>query len=238
MRLRTSACALALLCAAGCSAHYQEYALTSFPELEQGTLVPVGESAEGFVETLVAAGATNITVAHGIGPGGCVLDAVAADYLYHVYVFKDGEYLGRAKIPCDPGRAAVHPTIKIVQNGPRAALVLFADVMTVKGRRAGLLVHIEDDGLGKVTTLPLDGLIDLHGGMRDPYVGGTDLAQGILVTARDDGGLPWPKLYVVRIEGSKLTIESVPYGKGFSCSCFADWVEGKDGRKLFGEVVE
>jgi hypothetical protein len=227
-----------LVVSTGCSAHYPDYQMTSFPELEQNALEPRGETTDAFVESLEQAGASNIHVAHGLAPDGALVDAVAADYLYHVYLFRDDTYLDRVRIPVDAGRAAVHPLVKVVLNGERSAVVLLADVMTVGGRRAGLLVQFDGDGVTSSTPLPMHGLIAKHGGMRDPYVGGTDLGQGILVTARDDGGTPWPRIYVLRLEAGKLEVQEVPYGEGFKCSCFQDWLNGQDGRTLFGEVVE
>lgn len=223
---------------AGCSAHYPDYDITSFPELKQATLEPRGKSVSEFTDMLMDAGATNIQVAHGIGTGGVVVDAVAADYLYHVYLFRDGEYLDRVKITCDPGRAAVHPMLKVVQNGDLSAVVLLADVMTVGEKRAGMLVQFDEEGVTQTTTLPVHGFIKKHGGMRDPYVGGTSLTQGLLVTARDDAGVPWTKIYVLKLVENKLSVDPVPYSRGFQCSCFNDWLDGQDGRTLFGDVIQ
>ena len=66
----------------------------------------------------------------------------------------------------------------------------------------------------------------------------TAAITGILLTARDDEGSPWKEIYVIKLVGTKLVVESVAYGKAFACKCFEDWLGGQDGRTLFGTVVD
>jgi hypothetical protein len=236
-RIVPAGAVLAALVLASCVTHRQEYQPVRIPKLKQETLKFQG-STEKFVGVLRGASASNITVGHGMCADGGIIDVVMADYLKHVYIFMDGKFRMRAKIPFDAGKAPVHPTVKVVRAGDASAVVLVADVMRIKGKEAGLLVTFDREGGRAVVPLPLHGLLRKHDGMRDPYIGGTDMNQGILLTARNADGNPWSKVYQLKLVGKKIEVKTMSYQMAWQCSCFGDWLDGKDGRMLFGEVIE
>jgi len=174
----------------------------------------------------------------GMSPDGeHVISAVMADLLEHVYLFEDGSYLDRVPIPHDPGHPAVHPTVKVLTHGDGNAVVLFADGLRFEGMETGLLATFDDHGVGSVAPLPLAALAEKHGGLRDVYVGGTELETGILVSGRSESGKPWSRVYVLTLVESRIEVESISSQKAWGCPYYASWRQGQDGRTLFGQVV-
>ena len=236
--MRIAAPTALCLALGACSGSVPDYQAVRTPYVDKDDVSP-GDSVNQVIDVLQAAGASNIVVAHGLSAsGGLVLDAIAADRLGQVYMFAQGRHTFPVKIPHDPGRLPVHPTIKILTAGKGTdAIMLVADVVKVKGKQSGMLATFGPDGVKGVSVLPLEALADKHGGMRDPYIGGTDLASGVLLTARGVEGDPWPVIYVISLAGKKIEVDEVPRSEGYKCTCFADWIAGKDGRLLFGEVI-
>jgi len=194
-------------------------------------------SQGGFLEALRDGGATNIVLSQGMHDGR-VAAAVMADHLEYVYLFLDGVYLDRVEVLHDPGQSPVHPTLKIVNAGALSAVMLLAEEFEIKGRASGLLAFFDEKGVRRTTTLPLAGFSIKHGGIIDPYIGGTDLETGILFSARNEEGRTWSKVYVLSLEDKKLGLDDMTPQQACFCASYMSWRQGKDGRTLFGMVVE
>ena len=214
------------------------YEFQSYPALAEGSLTKeaIG-SKEAFLETLSSNGATNIISAEGYVSGKGV-SAVTADFLDYIYLFRDGAYVGRVPIRYDEGYPQVHPFVKIVEGKQVFGLFLVADNIRLDGKRVAQLILVGKGG--KVTTraLPLDGIIESNGGLYDPYVGGDSLASGIVFCARDGGGKAWDVVYHLTLEEAGLRAKPKPVNFAYGCSCFTDWLEGRDGREVFGMMVK
>lgn len=115
--------------------------------------------------------------------------------------------------------------------------MLLAEGLQVQGRRAGLLALFGPEGVTSRTTLPLGGLISRHGGLKDPYIGGTDLRGGILFSARDDQGRAWSDVYVIGVTDGTMTLDSISSEQACACPVYVAWKHGTDGRTLFGDVT-
>jgi hypothetical protein len=211
------------------------------PAYEEPRVPSLAAGPAGTDEDLVAAlrtgGATNIVLARGM-LGESVVTAVMADHLDRIYLFLDGSHLDSVEIPHDPGASPVHPTVKIIVAGSRAGLLLLADGLAIGGKPCGLLSLFDESGVRQTTPLPIQGLAAKHGGLHDPYIGGTDLGAGILISARDDGGKPWRTVYVLSLDAGKIGLATLSPAQACACSSYLTWRQGQDGRTLFGMVVD
>ena len=231
---RTAVIALVVVLNAACVAHFQDYQPVRVPGINKMDVEISGSPAE-FVKLLRQTGVSNMTIGHGLtADGKKTVDVVMADYLKHLYIFVGGEFAMKAKIPHDKGKGPVHPTVKVVRAGDRTAVVLIADVMHIDGKQAGLLVTFDEKEIKSTVKLPVWGFIKKHDGMRDPYIGGTDMKTGILVTARNADGTAWTRIYVLKLVKNEVKLSSRHFSEGGSCACFYDWVSGQDGPTLFG----
>lgn len=223
--------------AMGCAARLPAYQAIAIPELQEdatGSTLTLDE----LVASLTAAGASNVVVARGMSADGeSTVSAVTADLLDRVYLFHDGELTGSVAIPHDPGYPPYHPTVKVMVSGQSEVLVVLAEGLRVQGKRVGILAFFGPDGVQSSTTLPLGGLASRHGGMKDPYIGGTDLQTGILLSARDEQGKPWSKVYVLSVADSSLAVSSLSSAEACACPIYHKWKMGTDGRTLFGQVA-
>jgi hypothetical protein len=214
------------------------YEFQSYPALAEGQLTKetIG-SKEAFIETLSSNGATNIISAEGYVSGKGV-SAVTADFLDYIYLFRDGGYVGRVSISYDEGYPQVHPFVKIVEGKNLFGVFLVADNIRLGGKRVAQLILVGKGG--KVTTraLSLDGIIEVNGGLYDPYVGGDSLSTGIVLCARDGGGKAWDVVYHLTLEEAGLRAAPKPVNFAYGCSCFTDWLGGRDGREVFGMMVK
>ncbi|MEM4359929.1 MAG: hypothetical protein QXT45_05320 [Candidatus Bilamarchaeaceae archaeon] len=84
-----------------------------------------------------------------------------------------------------------------------------------------------------------DKFIKEYGGVYDPYIGGENLETGIFFAARNNAGKPWPYAYKIILNGEeKLIQEKIPRTKAAACSCFEEWMMGRDAREVFNMKVE
>jgi hypothetical protein len=230
------AATLALCACAGRS--MPAYEAQRFPELDESSLsLEGGTTREEFTGLLRESGATNIIASDGF-VGGKVVSAVTADFMEHIYLFGDGMYAGRVRIKHDTGRPQVHPFVKVVQGKSMLGLFLVAENITWEDRRAAQLILIEKGGSITYKHLFLDSLVEKHGGIYDPYVGGDDLSSGLVLCARDGSGRSWDSVYLIKLGKETLRIEPKPVSFAYSCSCFSDWFGGKEGREVFNMKVE
>ncbi len=225
-----------LILVPACAASLPAYETTAVPVLDEAGFAAMPTQA-GFLDVLRDGGATNIVLCQGMLDGR-VAGAVMADHLQHIYLFLDGLYLDRVEVSHDPGHSPVHPTLKIVNAGSAAAVMLLAEDLEIEGRASGLLAFFDDRGVRRITKLPLAGFAFKHGGIKDPYIGGTDLESGILFSARSEEGRTWSKVYVLRLEDKKLGLDDLTPQQACFCASYLSWHQGKDGRTLFGMVVE
>jgi hypothetical protein len=235
MRKTLQAIAILMLVPA-CAGTLPAYQQTAVPGLDEASLTALS-TQDGFLDVLRESGATNIVLSRGM-LGEQVAGAVTADHLEHVYLFLDGVYLDRVEVVHDPGRSPVHPTLKVVVAGGAAAVMLIAEQLEIEGRASGLLAFFDEKGVRRTTTLPLSGFSLKHGGIKDPYIGGTDLETGILFSARSEEGRTWSKVYVLSLADRKLDLDDMSPQQACFCSSYLSWKQGKDGRTLFGMVVE
>jgi len=219
-----------------CSASLPVYQQTVWPSLDEAGFT-ADLTQVGFLDALRNGGASNIVLSQGMLEGH-VAGAITADHLEYVYLFLDGNYLDRVVISHDPNQSPVHPTLKIVNSGATAAVVLMAEELEIGGRASGLLTFFDEKGVRRTTQLPLAGFSAKHGGIKDPYIGGTDLNSGILFTARSGEGKTWSKVYVLSLVDKKLVLDDMTPQQACFCTSYLSWRQGKDGRTLFGMVVE
>lgn len=224
---------LLLLPACAALPAYEEPAV---PDMDQARIPSAGSQVE-FVEELRSRGATNVVVSEGM-LGSRVVGAVMADHLQHVYLFLDGGYLDRVEIPSDAGSSAVRSSLKVVNSGDEGALVLVAEGLEIEGKATGLLALFDEGGVVQATVLPLNGFSIKHGGLKDPYIGGTDLETGILFSARSEEGRAWSRVYVLSLMDKKIGLDALSSSKACFCASYLAWKQGQDGRTLFGMVVE
>jgi hypothetical protein len=223
-----------LILVPACAGQLPAYQPVSVPD--EG-IAASGFEHDAYVSALQAAGASNIVVARGM-LAERVTTAVMADHLDRVALFLDGVHLDDVEIPGDARSAAFHASLKLVTAGDSAGLVLVAEGLEVDGRRAGLLTLFDQEGVRETTVLPLTGLVVKNGGMRDPYIGGTDLESGILLSARTEEGKPWQVVYVVSLVDRAIGLDKLTPAQACACSSYLSWKQGQDGRTLFGMVVE
>lgn len=219
-----------------CVAHLPAYQQTAWPSLDEAGLTADLTQVD-LLDALRDGGASNIVLSQGM-LGEHVAGAITADHLEHVYLFLDGDYLDRIVVSHDPNQSPVHPTLKIVNSGATAAVILMAEELEIGGRASGLLSFFDEKGVLRTTQLPLAGFSAKHGGIKDPYIGGTDLESGILFTARSVGGKTWSKVYVLSLVDRKLVLDYTTPQQACLCTSYLSWRQGKDGRTLFGMVVE
>jgi hypothetical protein len=209
-------------------------AATSSQILDESA-VPVRElSGEStFVQYLEKQGATHVTRARGY-INDRVVSAVTADGLRHVYIFADGGYAGRLDIHCDKGREPLRPFLKIVYGKKRFGVLLVAHNLALDGKRISQLIFVEKGGKKTHVSLTMDALEKKHGGMTDPYVGGEDLASGVIFCAKNSKGKAWDTVFLITESSGTVKIEKMPRILAYDCPCFMDWVLGRSTQGILG----
>ncbi len=232
--MRDIALAAALIALASCAGGYMPaYEAQSYPGIDEKKLsLPGDTTKESFVGMLREKGATNVIVSEGF-LSGKVVSAVTADFMDYIYLFRDGAFVGRVKVQYDEGRPPVHPFVKVVHGKNLFGLVLLADNMQVGGKRVAQLILIGKGGKVSYKNVSLDGLTEKHDGLYDPYVSGEDLSTGLVLCARDKRGKAWNLVYLISLQEDTLKVKPENQDAAYSCSCFADWLAGMDGREIF-----
>lgn len=234
---------LAILLLGGCSAVAIQTPGTvpSFPDARSDTgldeeAMPVQALADeaSFIQHLEQHGATHVIRVRSY-VNDRVVDAVAADGLRHIYLFADGTYAGRLDIRCDVGREPIRPFLKIVYGKKRFGVLLVADNLALDGKRIAQLILVGTGGKKTHVSLTLDALEKKHGGMMDPYVGGDDLASGIILCARNFSGKAWDTVFVLSESGESVKVEKMPRIYAHGCPCFMDWILGRSTKDILGK---
>jgi len=213
------------------------YQTQQYPYLNEKTLVLKKKTESHFVDMLKKTGATNIICSKGY-LNGHVVSAVTADFMDHIYLFDNGTYIARLEIKFDEGKPQVHPFAKIVHANDSFGVLLVADNMEHNGERAAQLILVKKGGKIEYIDISLDEMIKKHGGIYDPYVGGEDLETGVFLAGRMNTGEPWFSVYKITLENGELIKKKVPASEAAGCSCYRDWMMGKDAREVFDMKVE
>jgi len=232
-----AAALLALLLGACTPAFFPSYEIQRFPDLDEKALVlKPGTKEASFIFMLKVKGASNIVNPKGY-VNGSVVSAVTADFMENVYLFGDGRYVSRVPLRHDEGAPQVHPFLKVLTGSGTLGVMLVAENLVLGGKRIAQLILIEKGGRTTHLSVPLDDVIAREGGLYDPFVGGEDLDDGLYLCARDKSGRPWSRVYLIRTDGEKVSMEPRPANEAYGCACFEDWMEGVEGRKVFDMIV-
>jgi hypothetical protein len=225
--------ALTMLHASCGAASIPDFETQSYPDFrEESLVVDKSTDKDSFIAMLKKSGATNIISSEGFVSGRSV-SAVTADFFEYVYLFRDGDYLGRIKVKFDEGMPPVHPFVKIVYGKGRFGILLVAENIRLKSKRVAQLILVEKGGKITHKSISLDNLIDSHDGLYDPYVGGENLGSGLIFSARDRAGNPWSLVYHLTVRDDKVLMEPKPQSFAYGCGCFTDWLDGMDSRDVF-----
>jgi len=213
------------------------YEPQQYPDLNEEKLtLKKTTKKDSFIDLLKTSGATNIITSEGY-VSGKVVSAVTADFLDYIYLFREGSYAGRVKIKHDEGKPQVHPFVKVVHGKNLFGVLLAAENIRIADKRIAQLIIVEKGGKISHKNISVESLIERHNGMYDPFVGGEDLGSGLILCARDKGGKAWGVVYHLTLEKGKVGMKPKPVNFAYSCSCFTDWLEGTDGREVFGMKV-
>ena len=220
------------------SASMPNYENQSYPDINEEKL-KIGKTftKSSFLAYLKKKGATNIIASEGY-ISEKVVTAITADFLDYIYIFSDSRYIARFEIKYDEGKPQTHPVVKVVYGKGKFGFLLVADNMRLKGKRVAQLILVGKGGKITNNSISLESLIERNGGLYDPFIGGENLESGLVFSARDRAGRAWGNAYILTIEKNKLHFEKKAMEKVFGCSCFTDWLEGKDGREVFGMKIK
>jgi len=215
------------------------YQMQQYPNINEKTLVVKKNTEEvDFVKMLKKEGATNIISSKGY-INNAVISAVTADFMDYVYIFKDGKYIDRLEIKHDGEKPQVHPFAKIVYSKDTFGIFLAAENIEYKGKRVAQLIQVTKEGEIVHQAISIDEIIRENQGMYDPYVGGESLDTGIFLTGRANNGKPWSSAYKIKLVENELKVVGrVSASELGGCSCYFDWVMGKDAREVFRMKTE
>jgi len=194
-----------------------------------------GKSEESFIELLKKKQATNIVRSRGY-TGGKLISAITADYLEHVYLFKNGGFSSKFKIKHDgdiPKHVFAVP--KIVHYKDAYGVFLMAKDLTSDGKAVAEIILTDKTEKQAQVIIPIEKQIAKHGELLNPYAGGENLETGVFFTARNENWEVWRSAYKITIDDGRVHVQRVPLGELNGCSCFGDWRAGKD---VFGINVK
>jgi len=133
----------------------------------------------------------------------------------------------------------VHPFAKIVYSKDTFGIFLAAENIEYKGKRVAQLIQVTKEGEIVHQAISIDEIIRENQGMYDPYVGGESLDTGIFLTGRANNGKPWSSAYKIKLVENELKVVGrVSASELGGCSCYFDWVMGKDAREVFRMKTE
>jgi len=171
-------------------------------------------------ETLSARGYTGVVADVFAPEGGPLLGVVAADYQSRVHVFRGGVYDRSLVVPSE-GLPPYGMALRIARDGPATRLlVLYRDPLD-RAAYPPMLLSFEwrADHFELATRTSLADVASRHRGMTHPVLLGDDLADGVLLVARDAGGKLWDTSYFVRMPGGRVALEARPMNDALRCSC-------------------
>lgn len=176
---------------------------------------------------LAARGLTGIVQDQFAPEGGGLVGVLAADYQSRVLVFRRGVYDGSVLLPTG-GLPPYGMALRIVRDRTATRLlVLLRDPLDRADFPPQLLsFDWQGDRFELAARASLGELVTRRGGMTHPMFIGDDLADGVLLVARDAGGALWDTSYFVRMPGQKLTFEAHAMSETLQCSCVQKYALG------------
>jgi len=154
-------------------------------------------------------------------------EVLAADYQSRVHLFRDGTYEQSLTLATH-GLPPYGIALRIAKDGPSdVLLVLYRDPLArVEEPPTLLSFRVETTALQPLGRASLEGLVARHGGMSAPILVGNDLADGVMLVARDREGELWDTSYLLRFESGKLALEPKPMTEALRCSCVRAYASG------------
>jgi hypothetical protein len=122
--------------------------------------------------------------------------------------------------------------VRIVRDGSGVRLlVLYRDPLNRAAFPPTLLSFDWRDGRFELASrTSLEGLASRHDGMTLPALLGDDLADGVLLVARDAGGAVWDTSYFLRLAGGRIVLEPRATADAMRCSCVRRYAFDVTGR--------
>jgi hypothetical protein len=210
---------------AGCSipAVYTPAAEVSRAPAATPSFVPGGTTYRQALESLRAAGVTNLAASEGELPDGRGLfRALTGDRLSRVYFFEGGRFRREAALRAHAGTDVALAVKAVVVAGRSAAMVIGPELADDRGT-LGIIIVV-NDASGESATIPRLRLAASSDGPHLPLVLGASLDSGVFLTARDGRGDAWYHAFLIRFEQGALRVaRSVNVQRLLSCSCARHW---------------
>lgn len=168
-------------------------------------------------------GATNVVSARGVD-GKQALEALTADGLAHVLLFRDGRLSRALPIGCDRG-TNVRSFLHLARAEGSAAVVLLSPSLLSRGVPAAFVLL--DRRPNRRYVIAHDLFPEWFKGLVDPRIVGTELGwPGVTLVARGDDGRPWDHALVFRCDGKQVEVTTVSMADAARCGCIRDWYAG------------
>ena len=202
------------------------YQIPVVPQNLSSIVVEKKTSEADFIEKLKKRKVSNIISVKSVIKGRMV-SAVTGDYMKDIYLFKDGEYLGKLKIDHDKYHEPVFPVAKIVRYNGGFGVLLVAKNLKYEDKRVVQLILLNKEGKQKNMSISIEKQIKKHGEIWDPFVGGESLETGVFFTGRTETWETWPSAYKITYDG-EVHMTKTAVGNLRHCSCFDSWKSGED----------
>ena len=168
-------------------------------------------------------GATNVASARGVD-GRQELEALTADGLAHVLLFRDGRLSRALPIGCDRG-TDVRSFLHLARAEGAVAVVLLSPSVLSRGVPAAFVLL--DRRPARRYVIAHDLFPEWFKGVVDPRIVGTELGwPGVTLVARGDDGRPWDQALIFRCDGKRVEITPVSMLEAARCDCIRDWYAG------------
>lgn len=202
------------------------YQIPVVPQNISSIVVEKKTSETDFIEKLKKRKVSNIISVKSVIKGRMV-SAVTGDYMKNIYLFKEGEYLGKLKINHDKYHEPVFPVAKIVHYDGGFGVLLVAKNLRYEGKRVVQLILLDKEGEQKNISISIEKQIKKHGEIWNPFVGGENLETGVFFTGRTETWEVWPSAYKITYDG-EVQMTKTATGNLRQCSCFDRWKSGED----------
>jgi len=185
--------------------------------------LPAGTGLDQALQRLHRIGATNIARARGV-EGDDSLEAVTADGLQEVLLFRDGRLSRTLPIGCDRG-TNVRSYLHLARSEGRTAVIVLSSTLRHQGVPSVMVLLDREPARRYV--IAHDHFPEWFKGLVDPRIVGADLDRpGVIFVARDDSGLPWDNAVIFRCDGRQVQVTPVSMARAARCSCIYDWYTG------------
>lgn len=175
-----------------------------------------------------ATGVTKSTGSFGSAKGNSTeeLAVLGGDFQRSLHLFKNGLYWRSESLPADAPAYGLALGLAQEAGSPRLLVVEQSPLAGGSGNRI-LLYRVAGHGLELEASRTLDDLAKDHGGMSHPRLIGRDLAEGVLLIARDDAGVLWADTYLFFADEQGLRVVERTLSDSMRCSCVRGYVDGK-----------